>query len=347
MGNVYNYLKQYGIYSFNYKKFNDIDNLVFSSLIYLDLTNMDINGKYTLKEIGSYYLNNKDKLNKYELLLKELINTKRYQNIILSDYVYKRDKNIQFGAVTFKISKKLIYISFEGTDKHISSFKEDANLACFYPVPSQIEAINYVNKHVSLFGPNVIIGGHSKGGNLALVSGMYLKKYKQFKIKKIYSNDGPGLRKKEFESIEYQRIKDKYIHIVPRESIVGMMLRSDKYFVIKSNKKGIKAHSMISWCIKDDKLVNDKLSNLSKKLSNNILNWLDNHDDLERKKIVDKVFQILEEELSNNNTNKIQKVLDIIFKIKSIDTDTKMLIKDLLINIINIRGDNNEKSNRS
>ena len=188
MGNVYNYLKQYGIYSFNYKKFNDIDNLVFSSLIYLDLTNMDINGKYTLKEIGSYYLNNKDKLNKYELLLKELINTKRYQNIILSDYVYKRDKNMQFGAVTFKISKKLIYISFEGTDKHISSFKEDANLACFYPVPSQIEAINYVNKHVSLFGPNVIIGGHSKGGNLALVSGMYLKKYKQFKIKNCWND---------------------------------------------------------------------------------------------------------------------------------------------------------------
>ena len=345
MGNVYNYLKQYGIYSFNYKKFNDIDNLVFSSLIYLDLTNMDINGKYTLKEIGSYYLNNKDKLNKYELLLKELINTKRYQNIILSDYVYKRDKNIQFGAVTFKISKKLIYISFEGTDKHISSFKEDANLACFYPVPSQVEAINYVNKHVTLFGPSVIIGGHSKGGNLALVSGMYIKKYKQFKIKKIYSNDGPGLRKCEFESVEYQNIKDKYIHIVPNDSIVGMMLRSDRYYVIKSNKKGIKAHSMINWCIEDDNLVSDKLSNMSKKLSNNLLNWLDHHNDDERKKIVDRVFKILEEELNDNDKNKIKKVIDIILKIKNIDDDTKILIKDLLINIIDIKGDKDEKSN--
>ena len=93
-------------------------------------------------------------------------------------------------------------ISFEGTDKHISSFREDANLACIYPVPSQTEAINYVNKNIKLFGPKVIIGGHSKGGNLALISGMYMKKYKQHKILKIYSNDGPSIRKKEFESIE-------------------------------------------------------------------------------------------------------------------------------------------------
>ena len=174
---------------------------------------------------------------------------------------------------------------------------------------------------------------------------MYIKKYKQFKIKKIYSNDGPGLRRKEFESIEYQKIKDKYIHILPSESIVGMMLRSDNYSVIKSNKKGIKAHSMINWCIKDDYLVEDKLSTMSKKLSKNLLNWLDKYNDSERKKIVNQVFKILEEEIKNNDTNKIKKALNIILKIKNIDNETKILIKDLFINIINIKGEENEKGN--
>ena len=128
MENIYDYVKKYGNYSFDDKKFNEIDNLVFSSLIYLNFLKEDINGKHILREIGSHYLKDKTKLNKDELLLKEVINTKRYQDIILNDYIYKRNNDMQFGAVTFKISKKLIYISFEGTDKHISSFKEDANL---------------------------------------------------------------------------------------------------------------------------------------------------------------------------------------------------------------------------
>ena len=345
MENIYDYVKKYGNYSFDDKKFNEIDNLVFSSLIYLNFLKEDINGKHILREIGSHYLKDKTKLNKDELLLKEVINTKRYQDIILNDYIYKRNNDMQFGAVTFKISKKLIYISFEGTDKHISSFKEDANLACFFPVTSQVEAINYVNKHVTLFGPSVIIGGHSKGGNLALVSGMFIKKYKQHKIKTIYSNDGPGLRKKEFESVQYKKVKDRYIHIVSSESIVGMLLRSDKFYIVKTDKKGFKAHSMINWCICDDKLVSDKLSNMSKKLSNNLLNWLDHHNDDERKKIVDRVFKILEEELNDNDKNKIKKVIDIISKIKNIDNDTKILIKNLLINIIDIKGGKNEKGN--
>lgn len=250
---------------------------------------------------------------------------------------------MQFGAMTFKISNKLMYISFEGTDKHISSIKEDAYLACMYPVPSHIEAINYVNKHVSLFGPNVIIGGHSKGGNLALISGMYMKKYKKFKVLKIYSNDGPGLRKKEFESKEYKKIKNKYIHFVPSESIVGMLLRSDKYYVVKTNKKGIKAHSMINWYISNNNLIEDKLSNSSIKLSNNLIAWLDNHNDEERKHIVDEIFKLFD---SKSDEIKFSDVLNIVLKIKNIDKDTKYLIKELLMSINN-KGEENEKNNRS
>lgn len=341
MNNIYNYINNYGNYSFKEKEFTDIDNLIFSSLVYLDYSNTPINeNKYTLKEIGNYYLKNNKKLNKDELLLKEIINKKRYQDIILSNYIYKRNKEMQFGAITFHITNKLIYISFEGTDKHISSFKEDAYLACIYPVSSQIEAINYVNKSIKVFGPKVIIGGHSKGGNLALIAGMFMKNYKQNKVLKIYSNDGPGLRKKEFESNEYQKIKNKYIHIVPSESIVGVLLRNDKYQVIKTNKKGIKAHSMINWIVEDDHLVFSKLSKSSIKLSNNFIKWLDKHDDTKRLYIVNNVFKIFENQnIDDINSITIKQIIELIKEIRNIDEETVVLIKDLLLNIIDNKGE--------
>lgn len=347
MSDIFDYIDNYGDYSFKDKLFNEIDNLIFSSLVYLDYSNTLINdNKYTIKEIGESYLKNKQELNDKELLLKKIIEKNRYKNIILSNFIHKKNNDIQFGAMTFKITKDLIYIAFEGTEKEISCFKEDAYLACFYPIPSQIEAIKYVNNTIKLFGPKVIIGGHSKGGNLALISGMYMKKYKQHKILKIYSNDGPGLRKLEFESTHYQRIKDKYIHIVPSESIVGVLLRNDKYYVVKTNKKGIKAHSMFNWIIDDNHLVSDKLSNKSKKLSNNLILWFDNHDDSMRLKIVNDIFKILEEELNKSRFDiAIKKVLDIILQLKNIDNETKYLVKDLIFSIISNKGEEHEKNN--
>lgn len=39
MDNILNYVDNYGNYSFKEKNFNDIDNLIFSSLVYLDYSN--------------------------------------------------------------------------------------------------------------------------------------------------------------------------------------------------------------------------------------------------------------------------------------------------------------------
>ena len=43
MANLFDYVKKYGNESFLEKSFNDIDNLVFSSLSYLDFSKTEIN----------------------------------------------------------------------------------------------------------------------------------------------------------------------------------------------------------------------------------------------------------------------------------------------------------------
>ncbi len=351
------YIERYGDISIEEKTINEIDNLIFSYLTYLDFSNTSINfSKYTLEQIGLEYL----QMNSYRVvskigiaqkdaynILKILITKERYKNIVLSNYVYKVDKNMQFSALTFELSKDLSYIAFEGTDEIISGWKEDCQLACFFPTASQKAAIEYVRKYVKLFGPKVILGGHSKGGNLALVSGMYLDKYKTFKILRIYSNDGPGLRKKEFESVEYQRIRERYIHIVPDYSMVGILLRNDRYRVVKSIKKNIFAHSMGTWLVEDDHLVLSTLSGKSKYLSKRLLEWLDTHTDEERNEFTNSLFQIFENAQveSTLELKKIQNMIRVINHFKQLDKETKKLIIELL-NLNRLAGkDEKDKEN--
>ena len=343
MANIFNYVEEYGDISFETKEFNDIDNLVFSLLSYLDFSCTSINkNKHTLSYIGSEYLKKKRYKDVRKLgivqryayrMLEAVLNRKRYSNIVLTDYVYDTNKDMQFSAVTFHISNKLKYICFEGTDELVSGWKEDGKLPCMFPVPSHVEAIKYVDKHVKLVGKDVIIGGHSKGGNLALVSSMYMKEYKKFKVKKVYSNDGPGLRKKEFESEEYKSIKKKYVHIVPDYSVVGVLLRNDNYVVVKSMKKNILAHAIPTWIIDGDELLLTTLSRKSKKLEKSILSWLDKYDDNERIDVVNKIFKVLEDAdvTALMNIREIDKLIKVILNIKNMDKQTKDLIIDFLM----------------
>lgn len=342
MANLFDYVKKYGNKSFLEKSFNDIDNLIFSSLSYLDFSNTKINtNSCTLETIGKEYLskNSFKDVKKLGIAMKDayqlleiLVTKKRYQEVILSDYIYKTNRDMQFCALTFQISKNLKYICFEGTDEQISGWKEDLKLASTFPVPAHIEAVRYVNEHVSLLGPDVIIGGHSKGGNLALVAGMYMKFYKSGKVKKIYSNDGPGLRMKEFSSKQYQRVKKKYIHIVPNSSVVGMLLKSDCYTVVKSSKQNIFGHAMSTWQIEDDKLVPSELSFKSKKLENNVHALLELYSDKEKAEVTDYLFEAMEEADIKKTFDllNLKKLLKITKNLKKVDSKAKMIARDFI-----------------
>ncbi len=345
MANLFDYVKKYGNQTFIEKPFNEIDNLVFSSLSYLDFSNTAINtNSCTLENIGKEYLskNTYKEVKKLGIAMKDayqlieiLITKKRYQEVLLSDYVYKTNLDMQFCALTFHVSKNLKYICFEGTDEQISGWKEDLKLASTFPVPAHVEAVHYVNEHVSLFGPDVIIGGHSKGGNLALVAGMYMKFYKSNKVKKIYSNDGPGLRTKEFSSKQYQRIKKKYIHIVPNSSVVGMLLRSDCYKVVKSSKQNIFGHAMSTWQIEDDKLVPSELSLKSKQLENSAHALLELYSDEEKSEVTDYLFGAMEEADMKKTFDlfNLRKLLKFKKNLKKVNSKAKLIARDFIFMI--------------
>lgn len=358
--NIFNYIEKYKNISFEKEKFNEIDNLIFSLLIYLDFNTIISNNKesitlyeaasiffskYTYKDVKKIGISPKEAYN----VLKEIYISERYSSVVLSNYIYIGDRNKQFSALTYEFNK-CKYIAFEGTDELLSGWKEDFMMAYIYPVPSQSYAINYLRKAISIFDKEVYVGGHSKGGNLALVSSMNQSFIKRSKIKTIYNNDGPGLRKKQIESKNYKRIKNKYIHIVPDYSYIGILLRDEEYYVVKSNSKDIMSHSMCSWEIINNKLTTSELSDFSKKTALSILTWLDRHSDKERQMIIDSIFNSLEASgvYYTRDIRKIKSVLSIIENLKNIDDNSKALIIDFLkYNINTIMSNNKEEKNNN
>lgn len=339
MANVYNYIKNYGDRTFKEEPFNEIDNVIFSSVIYLNFTNIvSKNKKYIkLSEAGNKYLN---KYNYFEVckygiaqkisykILKRIVNTKRYRDVFMYNFEYIGDKEKQFGAVCFKVKKQFIYVAFEGTDNLISGWKEDFEMAYKFPVFSQELAIKYLNKNIKFYDKNIIIGGHSKGGNLALISSMYTKKHIQKKIKKIYSNDGPGIRKEQIESKKYLNVKDRYEHIIPNYSYVGILLRNEKYTIIKSSRVDVMAHSVSTWQIEQNKFKREKLSTISSNFEKSIIMWLDEHNDMQRKKMILGVFNAIEESGISDIIDffNMKKTVNLIKKLKNIDDETKELV---------------------
>lgn len=104
----------------------------------------------------------------------------------------------QFAAVTIGLDDGTTYISFRGTDDTIVGWKEDFNLSNGV-VPSHRKALEYLETHGTYIQSMLRIGGHSKGGNLAMYAAMQCSDILQEKLLSVYDNDGPGFQK-DFQS---------------------------------------------------------------------------------------------------------------------------------------------------
>lgn len=354
MGNIETYLNNYGKYTFLEKEFTEVDNVILSLIAYIDLYGIVPGikkGKITLSEASKQFYSkySKKEIDKNILsvksasyLLKELASTNRYKDLLLYNYEYKVNFDMQFGALCIMLPNKNIYVSFEGTDGYISGWKEDCMFACGFPNAAQIEAINYLDKVIGVFSHNIYVGGHSKGGHLAIVASMFCKNRVRHKIKYVYNNDGPGLRKAEFESHNYKKIDDRLVMIVPKESTVGMLLcHKDNYIVVDSKSKGFMQHNAMSWIVENDKFKRINQTTTSKKRELAIIKWMDNLDDNKRLKFVNGLFSILKKAdintLNEIRQSKLNSAIKIIKETKNLDKETRGMLlncfKDLISEI--------------
>ncbi|MBQ8681672.1 MAG: DUF2974 domain-containing protein [Bacilli bacterium] len=347
--NINSYIDKYGYYSFNEVPFNEVDNAVFASLSYIDLNGIVSPNRYnklTIREAADKYFELHPTKEKNMLairnsvkMLRYLKDTRRYGDLYLYNYIYEPGEEQQFSALTIEINSKLVYVSFEGTDHLVSGWKEDFMLSYMFPVPSQRRAIDYVNKNFFFRRKEIILGGHSKGGNLALVAGMYANFWVRDRIVKIYNNDGPGLLKEQIDSKYYDNVKNKLVHIVPNYSIVGLLLRHrDDYVVVRAAKKGLWAHNLHAWVVRDKAFMKGELDPFSKALDEQLIVWLDRYNLEERKRFVFSLFDIFERANIDNLIDIMDNkklILHLISESKDMSNDDRKMLKDFIIMLLN------------
>ena len=346
MKTIHDYIKEYGKYSFLEKEFNEVDNIIFSMLSYIDFYNivpMHNEGSIYLKDAAKLVFKKHDKkeINKQIIavkestnLLSELAETKRYRNLELLNYEYIVSFDTQFGALCIKLPNKMMYVSFEGTDEFLSGWEEDFRLSYEFPIKAQSLAIDYLNKVVSKnpFSPKIYVGGHSKGGNLALVASMYCKHRVYRKIKWVYSNDGPGLLKNILETNRYKRVAFKFSHIIPEQSMIGMLFESneDKYVVVKSSKKKYMQHNCATWLVKNNEFEKTELSDYSKNFHESIIAWLNKLNPSQRKEFTTILFSLFKkaeiDDLVELKSTKVTNMIKLLKEMKNISKENREML---------------------
>lgn len=347
---IFQYIKKYGNLSFDVEPFNEVDNVILSFLTYLDFFDF-FEEKITIQALGSKLLKDDNWIKKMKKdimavrgsvkLLKSVYCQKRYSNLELIHCEQDITVKSQFFAVTFRLPNGDCYVAFEGTDAMISGWREDFEMAIQFPVDAQKKAIAYLNRYFTFGFSSLIIGGHSKGGHLALVSSMYANFLVRRKIKKIYNNDGPGLIDFVYSSVLYQKIKDRYVHLVPNYAFVGILLKNDSdYHVVASSRFGLEAHYALYWIVEDNHFKKAKLSKFSEIIERSFPIWLAKYSFEERLQFINDVFLVFEENQITSLLDVKQSFMSMLKFIRSsvsVSKHVKQMIKDL-ISILNQAG---------
>lgn len=354
MANLIDYIKWRGDIDFKHDKFNEIDNVIMSRLSYYPFDNViKKNEKITIEQVAKRF----EKLDSQkETILQEndikmvklMAATNRFKGIYVSDYVSKisKEEQKQFAAITLILPNNNIYVSYRGTDNTIVGWKEDFNMSFEDRTASQISAVKYLEKISKKYDGKIMIGGHSKGGNLAVYAATFCNDSLKSRIIKIYNNDGPGFSEKIISDEKYKKILKKVTTFIPQSSVVGRLLNhEEKYYVVQSTQVGILQHDVYSWELLANNFIHLKdLTNGSQVVNNTIKTWLNSLDVEKRKEFVDLLFEILFATNAKTVKDLKQNVLKnskvILSTYKNIDEESKKVLSDTIKELMKIAKDN-------
>lgn len=334
--------------TFSKKSFNSVDSLVLSQFSYIHLplivpglqTNREPVGLRALlkTELFPEMFNNVRDYENNRKLLFAMAASPRFRDIKLSFYADEKDDILekQFSAVTLFLDEETAYIAFRGTDATLVGWKEDFNMAFKCPVPAQEAAVRYVEEVARRCHGQLMLGGHSKGGNLAVYA--YAKCSQQIKerITKVYSHDGPGFKENIIDSIEFQCLHERVEKTLPQSSVIGMLLENqERYSIVKSNRTGVMQHDPFSWIVKGDHFVIvEQLTKSAKYMDRSLHQWLGSISDDEREHFVNALYSVLDvgdtKNVSQIGSDWQRNIPLMLNKVTNLDEDSRILINKTL-----------------
>ena len=232
-----------------------------------------------------------------EALFAAMARNPRFSSIHVGavDERFSREHQTQFAAMTLLLPDGTLVVSFRGTDTSFVGWKEDFNMAFQYPVPAQQLAADYVTRVARLWQGDLVLLGHSKGGNLAVYAALQAGDDVLPRIRRVYSLDGPGFPADVVAGDRYRAVADRIVKIVPDSSIVGMILDSPEHcVVVKSNEYGPMQHLAFSWQVDRDRFVTvPEVSATSREFKRSLDRMLAGMTPDQCERVVDALFKVL------------------------------------------------------
>ena len=266
----------------------------------------------------------------------EMAKSVRFGKCVIRNYVNEivTEAEQQFSAVEIVLDDGTSYISFRGTDDTIIGWKEDFNLSTGV-VPAQERAVEYMQRISDKAYGMLRVGGHSKGGNLAIY-GSVMCKSAHDKILEIYSNDGPGFSKEFQESPETAEMMPKIIRIIPEYSIIGTLLEHEKQpIIVASTSRGLLQHDGFSWEVQGPGLVRrDSLNKTALRFIEILHKWIDGMDTEQKRLLIEDLFATLQasgyENLSEVQSGGLKSLAAMVKRLDKFAPESRGMMQELL-----------------
>ena len=266
------FVEQYGQMSFDEFPFCDGDAVAFCEISYMPLdkaVSADLNKEPiafskmaddVFKYCGNRHIKQGLMINMdVSRRLMQMADTKRYGDIKVLSVLkkYSFSPAVQFCAASYLLPDNTLVICFEGTDDTVAGWKEDIDMLIHKGSPALQTALDYVDDVTSKYDGDIILLGHSKGGQEALYVALNCSAEIRNRIRLLYNNDGPGFYSdKFFKTGAYDELGDRYKHYVPYSSFIGMIMYHDNDYVAVDSTKhlGPLQHDLSTWKIKNGDL---------------------------------------------------------------------------------------------
>ncbi len=348
MSNVCEYVKWRGDLTLKQSKFNEIDALILTRLSYFPFDQLiQPNEEATVEELSKRF----EKADKSTMKIlweddNELFplmgKSERFGKMRVTQYVNKinAEQEKQFSATTVILPDNTIFVTYRGTDATIVGWKEDFNMCFKSHIASQKDAVEYLNMVSKKYKRLIRIGGHSKGGNLAVYAAMFTNPKVKKRIINIYNNDGPGFDDEIIKTKEYKEILPKVHTYIPQSSVIGRLLNhEEKYTVVQSIQKGIMQHDLYSWQLEGKEFIClEKVTNGSEIFDKTLKEWLINITPEQRGIVIDTAFDILNttevEYFSELKKNWFLNIRLMLGRYKNLDDESKKVISEIVQKLV-------------
>lgn len=327
MANFSDYIEWRGDIDFATSPFNEIDALILEQIEYNNIDGLVQDAftakGITLRELGFRFATAPDFTKRSDVgavinpltpnVLQQASESLRFGSLRLCGYVNKIDtrRDEQFSAVTFVFDDNSFFVAYRGTDDTIVGWKEDFDLGWKDKVPAQEDALLYLEQAAkNLHGKigrkkngDIMVGGHSKGGNLAIYSAAHASRKTKDRIIAIYNHEGPGFDASFFKTDCFLEIRSRVFTFVPQLSVIGMLFSHPEDFVtVESDQKGIMQHDPFSWHVSAHHFVErPDTDEESKIISRTVNGWFNELDIKQKELFVETVFGLLKD--TNAKTN--------------------------------------------